>query len=73
MQSETLALDGLDLYAQNGTKLVSRNVAADLDALATALNDAPRAFDLSIPEDATVLKRDASTQAFLVVRYRLDG
>ena len=73
MQGETLALDGLDLYAQNGTKLVSRSIAVDLDALATSLNDAPRAFDLSIPEDATVLKRDAATQAFLVVRYRLDG
>jgi hypothetical protein len=73
MQGETLALDGLDLYAQNGAKLVSRAVAADLDALATSLNDAPHAFDVSIPEDASVLKRDAATQAFLVVRYRLAG
>jgi hypothetical protein len=68
VQSETLAIDALELYAQDATTKVA--VTADLAKVANDLNGSDHASDLSIAPDANVLKRSAA-QVFLIVRYRL--
>ncbi len=75
VDSEDLAIDALELYAQDGAQLVKRTVTADLADLANlaaSLNGDNRASSLSIPPDTEVLKRTADGQVFLIVRYRLD-
>jgi Tc toxin complex TcA C-terminal TcB-binding domain len=73
MQSETLAIDALELYApQSGAQIAHRTVVIPAN-LADDLNGENRAADLRIPTDADVLKRDPTAQVFLIVRYRLDG
>lgn len=73
VQSETLAIDGLDLYASKNGELAKRTVNSDLGALDGALNGQNAAVDLSIPADSDVLTRSSSVQVFLTVRYRLGG
>jgi len=69
VQSETLAIDALELYAQNGTHIAKRSNKVAIPA--NNLNGANRAVDLNIPPDADVLTRSAAAQVFLIVRYRL--
>jgi len=71
VQGETLAIDALELYAQNGTQIAKRTVTVPAN-LADDLNGADGASELGIPSDPNVLKRDDDAQVFLVVRYRLD-
>jgi hypothetical protein len=69
VNSETLAIDALELYTQDATTKVA--VTVDLANLANGLNGPDHASDLSIPTDTKVLRRDAA-QVFLIVRYRLE-
>lgn len=71
VQGESLAIEALELYARNGRQLAKRTVAAPA-ALSDGLNGGNRAAGLSFPVDASVLKRDAAAQVFLIVRYRLE-
>ncbi len=71
VQSETLAIDALELRAQDDNQLTDpRKVDVPAD-LADDLNDAGAA-DLNIPADNSVLKRVAAAHVFLIVRYRLE-
>jgi hypothetical protein len=70
VQSEALAIDALEAYAQNGTQMVKRTVTLPGN-LADDLNGVNRASELSIPADTQVLTR-AAADVFLIVRYRLD-
>lgn len=72
VQSETLAIDGLELHAHNGTEIVRKPIEPP-ENLEEELNGGSRASDLSIPPDDEVLTRVAEAQVFLIVRYRLDG
>ena len=58
VQSKPLAIDALELYAQNDTQIAKHTVAVPGN-LADDLNGANGAFDLSISDDANVLKRVA--------------
>jgi hypothetical protein len=73
VQSETLAIDALELYAQDArTKVPVTTDKKILTNLANDLNGPDHAFDLSIPPDTDVLRRTAAAQVFLIVRYRLN-
>ena len=71
VQGETLAIDALELYAQNGTQLAKSSVAIPENA-ADDLNGAERAVALSITPDASIRTDSSDAQVFLLVRYRLD-
>jgi hypothetical protein len=71
VNGENLAIDALELYAQDGTGLAKRTITTDLANLAANLNGENRASSLSIPSDPEVLKRSSDGQVFLIVRYRL--
>jgi len=70
VQSERVAIDALELYAQDATTKVA--VTADLTNVANDLNGSEHVSELSITGDDRVLKRDTE-QVFLIVRYRLEG
>jgi hypothetical protein len=73
VQNQTLTIDALDLYAQQGAQLVHRPISPIPGDPAGDLNGPNHATDLSFPEDTTspqVLTRTA-TQVFLIVRYGL--
>src|SRR5215207_9733042 len=70
VQSETLAIDALELYAHDGTRIEKRAIQI-LANMGEELNNAG-ASDLSITPDDKVLKRSADVQVFLIIRYRLD-
>jgi hypothetical protein len=70
VQSERVAIDALELYAQDATTKVA--VTADLTNVANDLNGSDHVSELSITGDDRVLKRDTE-QVFLIVRYRLEG
>lgn len=67
VQSETLSVDALDLFAPVGNKLVHRAVAVPA-GLSDDLNGANGYSDLTISPDSQVLKRDAGL-VYLVLRY----
>jgi hypothetical protein len=71
VQSATLTVDALELYAPGGSKLVRQTVAPS--SLVGDLNGPNRAADLSIPADASVLVRSPATQVFLLLRYHPDA
>jgi hypothetical protein len=71
VQSTSMAIDGLVLYSQNGTKLAQATQSGvDLGALATNLNTTGSSV-VTFPTDPTVLTRSPAAQVFLVVRYHL--
>lgn len=70
VQSETLAVNVLELYAASGTKLTRRSVVAPIN-LANDLNGANGYSDVPLGPVDAVLKRDPSAQIFLIVRYSL--
>ena len=69
VQGKELAIEALELHAQDGTRK-SHPVPANL---ADDLNGANGFSDLSFHSDTEVLKRDAAAQPFLIVQYRLDN
>jgi hypothetical protein len=72
VQSETLAIDGLELYAPNeaGAKVLKRGIDVSPD-LADALNGPSGSADVALVEDNNVLVRDPAANVFLVIRYSL--
>jgi hypothetical protein len=70
VQDETLVVDAIELYAASGRKLNRRTIAVPAN-MADELNGANGYSDLSLPSDANVLKRDATSQVFLIIRYSI--
>jgi hypothetical protein len=70
VKSETLAIDALDLYAPVDKKLKKRTVPVP-GTMSDDLNASDGVAELTIPPDATVLKREAGLQAFLIVHYSI--
>jgi hypothetical protein len=68
VQTETLTIDALDLYASDGTQLVRRPVTVPA-TMSDELNDDDTS-DLTLPPDATVLTRTAK-EVYLIVRYSI--
>jgi hypothetical protein len=66
--SQTLTINALELYAQNGALLAKRTIPVPAN-LANDLNGTARASNLSIPFDAAVLRRVADARVFLIIRY----
>ena len=71
VQSKTLAIDALELYAASNNKLTRRSVDVPVN-LADDLNGANGYSDLLLAPDASVLKREAAV-VFLIVRYSLQA
>jgi hypothetical protein len=69
VQDETLTIDALELYAPAGAQLRRRSLTVP-GGLADTLNGDDGFADLSTPEDANVLRRDAP-QDYLIVRYSI--
>ena len=69
VQSETLVIDGLEVYAVAGSKITKRSLDVPAD-LADDLNGANGYSDFAISPDASVLTREA-TEVFLIIRYLL--
>jgi hypothetical protein len=70
VKEETLTVDALELYAPVDKKLKKRTVAVP-GTMSDALNEAEGVAELALPPDATVLKRDAGVQAFLILHYSI--
>ncbi len=68
VQSETLAIDALELYAASGDTLTQRLVTVPAN-LADDLNGANGYSNLSFAPDTDVLRRDAAGIVFLIIRY----
>ncbi len=68
--AETLTIDGLVLYGQNGTNVVQASQAMPGNLLGD-LNGPGGASVLSFPADPSVLTRTQTAQVFLIVPYHL--
>jgi Tc toxin complex TcA C-terminal TcB-binding domain len=64
-----LTIDALTLYAGSAGAVASVTPAADLAGLSAALGGAGGTAPISLPADDTVLVRDVTQQAFLVLQY----
>jgi hypothetical protein len=64
-----LTIDGLTLYAANGSKLAQVTPNVDLGALSSGLAAAAGTAAISLPPDSMVLLRQQSQQVFLVLQY----
>jgi Tc toxin complex TcA C-terminal TcB-binding domain len=76
VQSETLAIDRLELYAPSDAKPTAETTvikrAIDVPAgLVDELNGSNGYADVALAEDDKVLRRDATAQVFLIIRYSL--
>jgi hypothetical protein len=78
VQDETLAIDALELYAPDGRKLARRSLpspatmATDLNGEDAKADGEDARAELTIPADASVLRRTAK-HVFLVVRYSISA
>jgi len=71
VQSATLTIDGLTLYAASATGpngIVATTPVLDYRSLSESLNNAGET-SLSLPPDSAVMIRDQSQQVFLVLQY----
>ena len=69
VKDETLTI-ALELYAPVDKKLKKQSVAVG-GTMSDDLNGAGGAAQLSLAPDATVLKREAGRQVFLIVHYSI--
>ena len=70
VKEETVTVDALELYAPVDKKLKKRTVAVP-GTMSDDLNAPNGVAELAIPPDATVLKREAGRQVFLLVHYSI--
>ncbi len=72
VQGMSLAVDGLAVYASDGTKLIQSAplTPAELGSLAAGLNSAAASSDLTLPADSA-LTRDPQADVWLVLSYHV--
>jgi hypothetical protein len=71
VQSATLTIDGLTLYAASATspnRIVATTPVLDYRSLSQSLNNAGEA-SLTLPQDSAVMIQNQSQQVFLVLQY----
>jgi hypothetical protein len=71
VQSATLTIDGLTLYAasaSNPNRIVATTPVLDYRTLSSSLNNTGEA-SLALPQDSAVMIQDQSQQVFLVLQY----
>jgi hypothetical protein len=64
-----LTIDALTLYAQSAGTVASITPAVDLVELSKGLSGGTAEASLTLPSDSTVLTRELSQQAFVVLQY----